>query len=368
MTAFNIIDACRDSKVFRPAFRHMDTWRAWFAFLAALFGLPMDEDQHRIFTECTQRTDRPTTPASEAWLVCGRRAGKSFTLALIAVFLACSRDWLPYLGIGERGTVMVIAADRRQARTILRYVKGLLQLVPMLTRMIEAERQEAVDLNNRISIEVHTASFKTVRGYTIVAALLDEIAFWPTDPDSADPDGEVVSAIKPAMATIPNAMFCGDRYAGEWPREQFRKHCIQYEPSADSKGAIYGNLLPLLNSAKVRLLNNKRLISQLIGLERRTARGGRDSIDHAPGGHDDCANAVAGALLLAVARKPSLVIGCQDGSSLHPNDDGSWTRRWGDERQRLNVRTVTVRECDMETHGLSTAPTPMFKPFKRAVH
>ena len=166
----------------------------------------MDEDQHRIFTECTQRTDRPSTPANEAWLVCGRRAGKSFILAVVAVFLACSRDWLPYLGIGERGTIMVIAADSRQARTILRYVKGLLQLVPMLTRMIEAERQEAVDLNNRISIEVHTASFKTTRGYTIVAALLDEIAFWPTDPDSADPDGEVVSAIKPAMATIPNAM------------------------------------------------------------------------------------------------------------------------------------------------------------------
>ena len=114
----------------------------------------------------------------------------------------------------------------------------------------------------------------------------------------------------------------GDRYAGEWPREQFRKQGIQYEPSADPKGTLYGNLLPLLNSGKVRLPNNHRLITQLIGLERRTSRGGRDSIDHAPGGHDDCANAVAGALLLAVARKPSLVIGCQDGSSLHPN--GRW--------------------------------------------
>ena len=37
-----------------------------------------------------------------------------------------------------------------------------------------------------------------------------------------------------------------------------------------------------------------RLVNQLIGLERRTARGGRDSIDHAPGGHDDRANVVAG--------------------------------------------------------------------------
>ena len=47
---------------------------------------------------------RPTRPA------------KSFVLATIAVFLACFRDWRPHLGPGERGTVMVIAADRRQAR------------------------------------------------------------------------------------------------------------------------------------------------------------------------------------------------------------------------------------------------------------
>ncbi len=44
----------------------------------------------------------------------------------------------------------------------------------------------------------------------------------------------------------------------------------------------------------VDLLDDERLIAQIVGLERRTARGGRDSIDHAPGAHDDLANAVAG--------------------------------------------------------------------------
>jgi hypothetical protein len=52
------------------------------------------------------------------------------------------------------------------------------------------------------------------------------------------------------------------------------------------------------------LLDLRRLTAQLCGLERRTTRGGRDSIDHAPGGHDDLANAVAGALLLTAARRP----------------------------------------------------------------
>jgi hypothetical protein len=38
-----------------------------------------------------------------------------------------------------------------------------------------------------------------------VAALLDEIAFFPTD-DSANPDYDILDAIRPGMATIPNAM------------------------------------------------------------------------------------------------------------------------------------------------------------------
>jgi hypothetical protein len=50
----------------------------------------------------------------------------------------------------------------------------------------------------------------------------------------------------------------------------------------------------MINSVRVELLDHPRLIAQLAGLERRTARGGKDSIDHAPGGHDDIANAVAG--------------------------------------------------------------------------
>lgn len=100
----------------------------------------------------------------------------------------------------------------------------------------------------------------------------------------------------------------GDRYAGEWPRERFREHGITYEPSAKPKTDLYAALLPLLNSARVSLLDHPRLAQQLAGLERRTARGGRDSIDHAPGAHDDVANAVAGALVGIGLRRPPMQI------------------------------------------------------------
>jgi hypothetical protein len=140
-------------------------------------------------------------------LVVGRRGGKSFILALIAVYLACFHEWRKFLNVGERGTVMIVAADRKQARTIMRYIQGLLRSVPMLRALVENSTEERVNLRNRITVEIHTASYTSTRGYTIVAALLDELAFWPSDEHNQhSPDVEVLNAIKPGMATIPDAI------------------------------------------------------------------------------------------------------------------------------------------------------------------
>ena len=92
-----------------------------------------------------------------------------------------------------------------------------------------------------------------------------------------------------------------DRYAGDWPAASFKRHGIMVETSADPKSVIYGELLPLLNAKRVALLDNDRLRSQLVALERRTNSGGRDTIDHPRGAHDDVVNAAAGAIV-SVAR------------------------------------------------------------------
>ncbi|MBJ7410847.1 MAG: hypothetical protein JHD15_10880 [Phenylobacterium sp.] len=89
----------------------------------------------------------------------------------------------------------------------------------------------------------------------------------------------------------------GDRYAGEWPREQFRKHGVEYEVADKPRSDLYRDLLPALNSVQVDLLDVDTIATQLCSLERRVARGGRESIDHPPNGHDDLANAVAGVLV-----------------------------------------------------------------------
>jgi hypothetical protein len=91
----------------------------------------------------------------------------------------------------------------------------------------------------------------------------------------------------------------GDRYAGEWVASAFRNKGIHYGHSTKSRSEIYLDALPEINSHSFRLLDNEVLINQLCALERRPLRGGRDAIDHPPGGHDDLANAAMGALVLA---------------------------------------------------------------------
>ena len=88
----------------------------------------------------------------------------------------------------------------------------------------------------------------------------------------------------------------GDRYGGLWPQEQFTKRGITYEPSERSKSAIYQDLLPLVNSRGCALLDHEVMKRQLVSLERKAVRGGRDSIDHPKNLRDDIANAIAGAL------------------------------------------------------------------------
>jgi hypothetical protein len=94
----------------------------------------------------------------------------------------------------------------------------------------------------------------------------------------------------------------GDRYSGEWCCEVFARYGIPYMVSEQTKSQLYGEWLPLVTSQRVALLDHPKLLQEALGLERRTARGGRDSIDHGPHGHDDLLNAAAGALVLAAQR------------------------------------------------------------------
>lgn len=456
-----------DSGELTPGSFEGETWEAQRAVLAAAFALPMTAQQAELFAKLAGDRPAPERRVRELWVIAGRRSAKTNTSAGIAVYLgtigAEMTGLLEKLKPGERGVVSIIAVDRDQAKVALGYVVGLLESSPMLSRLIVKRGAESVELSNRVSIEVHTNSFKAVRGRTLLAAILDECAFY-RDENSASPDVELYRAVVPGLATTggllvgisspyarrgllfdkwkrhygkpgdvlvvqgasrdfnptlpaevveealaedpqgaraewlglfredvsdflsrevvesaarpdPLEVPCSagttyhgfadpagggkdeftmaighragertvvdlvrgqrgtpaaivaeyaalfksygitrivsDRFAGSWPADEFKKHGITCSQSARPKSELYLDALSRFNSGQVEIPPDPVTVAQLVGLERRTSRGGRDSIDHAPGAHDDRANAVCG--LLAETKRGSYNLGAWSG-------------------------------------------------------
>lgn len=202
--ANDVINSVSDPELFRSFFQPAKSWVPWLTVLRCLFGIPIADSEMELFRRCTGRSSTFAGPLTEAWLLCGRRSGKSRILALIAVCLGCFKDYSRYLAPGERAVVMILAVDRDQAGVIFGYLRALIMQTPMLAKMMTGETADTLELDNGVAIEVHTSSYKSVRGRTVAAALCDEAAFWRSD-ESRNPAGAVIAALRPALSTIPGA-------------------------------------------------------------------------------------------------------------------------------------------------------------------
>src|SRR5262249_14685266 len=156
------------------------SWAGWRALLLAVMGEPLTPDEMETFRRLTGRDTSPAERVSEFWAVIGRRGGKSRAIAALAVFLAAMCSY-PMLRRGERGLVLCIAPDRDQAGIVLDYALGMLEDSPILRQLIVRQTAEEIELSTGVTIAVRTASFRRLRGFTSVAAILDEIAFYYSD-------------------------------------------------------------------------------------------------------------------------------------------------------------------------------------------
>ena len=227
MRHVTIARCLRDPNLFGPHFKGA-SWSRWKVFLAALFGEPPGPGDLDVYRELTGRTSWPTEPLTEAAVIVGRRGGKSRTLALIAVYLACFRSYDQYLAAGEVATIGVLAVDKSQARAIFRFVLGLFQAVPMLEPMIVRRDAETIELSqpgayrdrdSELSLDarLHLRRGSGRRGRLLALA---------TRP-SLNPDVEILRALRPGMLSIPGAVLimASSPYAqrGEL-YNTFRKH------------------------------------------------------------------------------------------------------------------------------------------------
>jgi hypothetical protein len=133
------------------------------------------------------------------------------------------------------------------------------------------------------------------------------------------------------LRTYRIARVTGDRYAGEWPREQFRSHGISYVVADRNRSELYLSLVAFVNGSRVEIPDDPALLRELRGLERRRGPSGKDRVDHVPGAHDDRANALAGVAHLILARRRGVTMAdCLEMMKETPEeeDDRLWTRLW----------------------------------------
>jgi hypothetical protein len=212
-----------------------ESWRRWRTLLVSLMGEALTDDERAIFKDLTGREREPLERVEEFWGVIGRRGGKSRATAALVVFLACFVDHRSVIAVGERPTVLLLAQNQKQATIALSYICGIVETTPLLASLIKNRTAEALELKNGVTVEVRPASFRGLRGVTAVAIIADEIAFWYSDETgSANPDSEILSAVRPALATTGGPLIAiSSPYArrGEL-YETFSKH---FGPQGDPK-------------------------------------------------------------------------------------------------------------------------------------
>jgi hypothetical protein len=483
MTALIPFDrAMTDGALLGAALGDAKPWSAWRAVLKAAFAEPLTTSEARTFGKLAGGRKPPKRRAAELWVAAGRRSGKSRMASLAAVYVAGCVDHSARLSPGETGYVLLVAPTTGQAATVKAYCAAFLQRSRLLAPLVASVTADEIALTNGITIAIGSASFRTLRGKTLLAVVVDEVAFL-RDETSAQPDIELVRAVLPSLAAahgiligisspyrrlgvlhqrhrdhfgrnsdvlvikaasselnptldlrmiararaddpaaarsewdaewrediasllsdeaieeavdrrrplelaprsgVAYAAFVdasagradaftlaighkeaegfvadlirgkrppfnpsvvagefaqlarsygcrevvGDNYAGEWVAQAFRGAGVEYRRSDMPKSGLYLEGVPAFMRGAVSIPDLPPLIRELRLLERRTARSGRDSVDHPVGGSDDHANALFGAMRCILGRKPADV----DAEGLvapliivSTDDDGGW--------------------------------------------
>jgi hypothetical protein len=172
--------------------------------LRAIDGLPLDGNQLELWRRCTGRETYPGTPFGEVTVIAGARAGKDSRVAApIALYEAIFGGHEAYLAKGERAVVPLVAQDQRATRVAFGYLREYLTSSPLLSRMVE-EPPLTLELRlvNRVTIQCFPCTLRSLRGFSIPAGVLDELAFFRLE-GAADSDVEIQASIRRGMLAFP---------------------------------------------------------------------------------------------------------------------------------------------------------------------
>jgi hypothetical protein len=167
--------------------------------LRSIYGASLTPTQHEIFTACTGREQYHGRPFAEATILAGARAGKDSRIACpIASYEALFGSHDRHLARGETGVIPLVAPTQQQTAIAFNYIKSHFES-PLLASMLEDEPlSNEIRLSNRMTIECFPCTKSSLRGWSIPAAVLDEVGFYRLE-GSADSDAEIQTSVRRGM-------------------------------------------------------------------------------------------------------------------------------------------------------------------------
>lgn len=173
------------------------------ALLRAVYALPMNAEQLDLFRECTGRADPPTNPFQEVCVIAGARSGKDSRIAgPIVCYEALFGGHEAHMHKGERGVIPLVAQDLRATRIAFSYIRHYLTESPLLTGEVEEVLASEIALRSGMAILCFPCTQRSLRGWSIPAAVMDELAFFRLE-GAADSDVEIQASIRRGMVGFP---------------------------------------------------------------------------------------------------------------------------------------------------------------------
>lgn len=262
----NIIQCCADKRLFRPYFKDdYATFASWRYVMRAANGIPLGPKGKKFIHEVTGRDPEKLNPEGYSQVLCltGRRSGKSAGLAAVeaahsAVFADTSR-----MRPGEIGMVACLSPTKGQSKLVKSYIEGIFQSSPVLRNEIVRSSQSLIELRSGIHIGILTGDWRTVRGYTLLTAIVDEVVFFNGgggEEVKVRSDTELIAALRPGLATTGGKLIAISSVHAKrgWAYKQFQDHHgREGEPTDDT-------LVVLASSAKMNPTINQKIVENAL--------------------------------------------------------------------------------------------------------
>jgi hypothetical protein len=190
------------------------SWESWRVVGKVLDGLPLSAEEMLTYTALTGRTTVPSD-LRELLALAGRGSGKTSFMALQAIRSAC-RGYASVRGIPR---VLLLAFVKDQAGISFEFVSEFFDKDRELRKLISSRTRTELMLAHGVRVQTIASNWRSVRGYSVAAALCDEIAMWWNENTNANEAVEIIRSLRPALGKVPGSRLLAA--TSPWTEEGF---------------------------------------------------------------------------------------------------------------------------------------------------